>query len=244
MMGTVSLSDGALSAHFDAGRLSGVSWNGRYVTPAVPGGSYAGAAARRRAFDVTAAYALEAERLRGLRSLHRLTGEPATLTMEYCFVEDCRYLLVSGRVRYPARRGLEAVTPLELAAAVVPAGGVNVHVLCRGEAPYRVRVGQRSGPICLSGSLLWFEGTEGGLAVGFPPLKEPALESVWLRVDRAGSQSVLLASFFVNPEGARSFGGRDELFSLYLGVAFEPPQALPAFPRAVLDEFPHHALSR
>jgi hypothetical protein len=37
--------------------------------------------------------------------------------------------------------------------------------------------------------------------------------------------------------------GASELFSLYLGVAFEPPTALPAVPRAVLEEIPHHAVA-
>ncbi len=242
MMGSVTLSDGALSAHFESGRLNSLSWNNRSVTPAAACRSYAGSA-KQRPFDVTAAYALEAERLRGLRTLCRLSGDPSTLVVEYFFVEDCHYLLVSGRVRYPARRGLEAVAPLEMAVARVPAGGVAVRVLCRGEASYAIPITERTGPLCLSGSLFWFEGTEGGLVAGFPPVKEPALESVWLRVRRVGSENLLFASFFRNPGSSQSFAGRDELFSLYLGVAFEAPQALPGFPRAVLDELPHHALS-
>lgn len=244
MMGAISLSDGALSAHFDSGRLSGFSWNGRFVTPPEPSRSYAGAPARARPLDVAAAYALEAERLRGLRSLCRLAGDPATLTLEYFFVEDCRFLLVSGRMRYPLRRGLEAMTPLEVAAAVVGPEGLSVHVLSKGEAATRVRVTGDTGPLCLSGSLFWFEGDEGGLMVGFPPLKEPPRESMRLRVLRVGSQNLLFASFFSSRDPSPSFAAKEELFSLYFGVGFEPPQALPAFPRAVLDELPSHAVGR
>ncbi len=244
MMGAISLSDGALSAHFDSGRLGGFSWNGRQVTPAAAARSYAGASTRPRPFEVVAAYALEAERLRGLRTLCRLAGDPASLTLEYFFVEDCPLLLVSGRVRYPARRGLEQVTPLELAAARVPPGGLAVHVFSRGEAPYRVRVTEDAPPVCLAGSLFWFEDEEGGLAAGFPPLKEPPRESMRLRVLRVGGEPLVLASFFANADASQSFAGRDELFSLYFGVAFEPPRVLPGFARAVLEELPHHALGR
>jgi len=242
MMGAVSVSDGALGAHFDSGRLAGLAWNGRLVTPAAPCRSYAGPPGKPRPYEVAGAFALEANRLRGLRSLHRLAGDP--LTLEYFFVEDFRFLLVTGRVRYPTRRDLQTVTPLEIPAARVPLGGsATVHVLCRGEAPYRVRVEDGGPSLRLSGSLFWFESREGGLVAGFPPIKEPAIESVWLRVERLGGEGVLLASFFASHNLSEAFAGKDELFSLYLGVAFEPPRALPTFARAVLDEIPYHALA-
>ncbi len=244
MMGTVSLSDGAFGAHFDAGRLTGLAWNGRAVTPLVAARSYAGPLHKPRPYEVVNAFALEADRVRGLRSLHRLAGESAALSLEYFFVEDFPFLLVTGRVRYPRRRGLERVSPLEIVVARVPQGeGVKVHVLSRGEAPYEVRVADGDPPICLAGSLFWFEGSEGGLLAGFPPVKEPALESVWLRIERVEAGSALFASFFSSRDRSGAFLGREELFSLYLGVAFETPPALPVFPRGVLDEIPYHALA-
>jgi hypothetical protein len=244
MMGAVSLSDGALGAQFDAGRLTGLAWNGRPVTPLVPARSYAGPPRRPRPYEVTNGFALEADRLRGLRCIHRLAGESAALSLEYFFVEDFPVLVVTGRVRYPRRRGLESVSPLEIAVAPVPEGeAVTVHVLSRGEAPYEVRVADGDPPVCLSGSLFWFQGSAGGLIAGFPPVKEPVLESVWLHTERLQTGGALFASFFANRDRSGAFLGREELFSLYLGVAFEVPSALPAFPRAVLDEVPYHALA-
>ena len=168
-MGTVSLSDGALGAHFDAGRLTGLAWNGRPVTPLEPARSYAGPAARPRQYEVANAFALEADRLRGLRCLHRLAGEPAPLSLEYFFVEDFQFLLVTGRVRYPRRRGLERVSPLEIAIARLPEGeAVTVHVLSRGEAPYEVRMADGAPPTLPLGQPLLVRGERGGRAGGLP----------------------------------------------------------------------------
>ena len=217
MMGAVSLSDGALSAQFEAGRLKGLSWNNRYVTPErLP-------LLRRRA-----SRAAVLRRHGGVRPRSRAASGPAEPVPPggRPLDADARVLFCRGLPPPPGERARALPRPARARSGYAAgdrrraraAGGVTVHVLCRGEASYTVadhgRARARSvSPGASSGSRA--RGRTGGgvpAAQGAGPRKRLAASPP----GRVGEPAVRLV--FREPGApSQSLAGREELFSLYLG---------------------------
>jgi len=253
MPGQVTLPGANFDVVFSGGKLHAILKGAKQYTTGRALDSLIKTNKRTYMYTAGSIFSFEDEDSRGLLekiSCH-LPGiaEASTIIREYSYVGDFPYLLITMEVTYPEISKLPEITqvsPFELAVLKFKKHEIPVlHSLYSDGTCYQVSFNDLSAIYNVAGSMFYLPLYDSYLVLGFIPQKNPAVQSIQLRIEQKNHDCYLYASFYgtYNHEETAFYDNTKEVFSLFVGIKDQIPKKIPFFPQSVLKTLPTYNIA-
>ncbi|MBN2533520.1 MAG: hypothetical protein JXB88_11535 [Spirochaetales bacterium] len=200
------------------------------------------------------AFSIAGDRCRGLREIRRIEIDedepPGSQLIDYIFVEDFPYLIVTSKVTYPylpANENIEQLAFFELPLFFLNTSRdqcVQLHIYSDNtRETYSLKPEECT--FSLIGNTFIFSKDSVPVIVGFPGGKGPDLQILNVKIIKHKKD----LCFMINIGGcyfhvpASRYSRVTEVFSFFLGVCSSLDEGIPAFPSQVLQEIPPNMVS-
>jgi hypothetical protein len=253
MQGNVTLSGTTFSVQFLGGKIRNMVYKKKKILAGEPTRSYITLSGVHYNLKSTNAFSISGDNCRGLREIRSIVIDqdepPGSQLIDYIFVEDFPYLIVTSKITYPffpSNGYIEQHALFEIPIFYLNANRdqhIQLHTYS-DDSRETCSLKPEECTFSFTGNTFVFYKDSVPVIVGFPKGRGPEIQILNTKIARQKKGLCLLlnigGSYFHVP--ASHYSQVTEIFSFFIGVCPSPGDEIPPFPDQVLNEIPQNTV--